>query len=74
MQPGPINALTRLLEPTGARDNKFWSPIRWLRSEYYLHWTANYKTWFKVSFGLKSMLSLLFAKRVTVTASVLNKD
>jgi hypothetical protein len=33
-----------------------------------------YKTWSKVNFGLKLMLSLLFAKRVTVTASVLNQD
>jgi hypothetical protein len=33
-----------------------------------------YKTWSKVSLGLKLMLSLLFAKRVTVTASVLNQD
>jgi hypothetical protein len=30
-----------------------------------------YKTWSKVSFGLKLLLLLLFAKRVTVTASVL---
>jgi hypothetical protein len=28
----------------------------------------------KVSLGLKLMLSLLFAKRVTVTASVLNQE
>jgi hypothetical protein len=33
-----------------------------------------YKMWSTVSLGLKLMLSLSFAKRVTVTASVLNKD
>jgi hypothetical protein len=33
-----------------------------------------YKTWSKVSLGLKLLLSLLFAKKVTVTASVLNQD
>jgi hypothetical protein len=33
-----------------------------------------YKTWSNVSLGLKLMLSLLFAKRVTVTAPMLNQD
>jgi hypothetical protein len=36
--------------------------------------TPYYKTLFKVSPNLKLMLSLLFAKRVTVTASILNTN
>jgi hypothetical protein len=39
-----------------------------------IHLPPYYKTWSKVSPGLKLMLSLLFAKRVTVTASVLNQE
>jgi hypothetical protein len=38
------------------------------------HKPPYYKTWSKVNIGLKLLLSLLFAKRVTVTASVLNQD
>jgi hypothetical protein len=38
------------------------------------HLPPYYKTWYKGSLGLKVMLSLLFAKRLTVTASVLNQD
>jgi hypothetical protein len=32
-----------------------------------------YKTWSEISLDLKRMLSLLFAKGMTVTASVLNQ-
>jgi hypothetical protein len=36
--------------------------------------TPYYKTWSKVGLGLKLMLSLLFAKGMTVTPSVLYQD
>jgi hypothetical protein len=38
------------------------------------HIPPYYKTWSKISLGLKLMLSLLFTKGMTVTASVLNQD
>jgi hypothetical protein len=38
------------------------------------HIPSYYKTWSKVCLALKLMLSLLLAKRVTVTETVLNQD